>query len=171
MTNVDPAAAITADALNDSSNSKTKDSIKESKNELFKWDQTLKDVELQFPNLENPKQFKVEFKRNYLKIYSPSKVLMDGELFGPIKLEESFWTIDKNTLVIQLEKVNKQEWWSFVVEGAGNQIDTTKIEPENSKLSDLDGETRSMVEKMASDINYRCLINGKSKWVCRVRTI
>jgi hypothetical protein len=41
-------------------------------------------------------------------------------------------------------------WWSTVIEG-DLKIDTQKVEPETSKLSDLDGDTRATVEKMMFD--------------------
>lgn len=44
-------------------------------------------------------------------------------------------------MLIHLEKLMKEQWWENVLTHHP-KIDTTKIEPPNSQLSDLDGETR-----------------------------
>ena len=77
-----------------------------------------------------------------------------GELPHAIHVDESTWTLtttgSTKEIAVHLDKVNQLEWWPHVITSAP-KIDTSKIQPENSKLSDLDGETRGMVEKMMYD--------------------
>ena len=45
-------------------------------------------------------------------------------------------------ITITFEKLDQMSWWECCIKGEPI-IDTTKINPEPSKLSDLDNETRS----------------------------
>lgn len=77
--------------------------------------------------------------------------IIEGELAHEIKVDESVWVIpDGRMLQINFEKVNQMNWWDRLVK-TDPSISTRKINPEPSKLSDLEGETRGLVEKMMYD--------------------
>ena len=85
---------------------------------------------------------------------NPNEPLIQGKWYKKINPSESFWNIEKDgeksILNVNIEKHEGQNWWKSLLEG-DIEIDTQKVEPENSKLSDLDGDTRSTVEKMMFD--------------------
>lgn len=106
-----------------------------------------------FPNVASLKSrdVAVTISKKALKVGLKNQTpIIDDSLHAEIKTEDSLWTIDKNTIVITLEKINQMSWWEKLV-SSDLPISTRKINPEPSKLSDLDGETRSLVEKMMYD--------------------
>jgi rubrerythrin len=120
----------------------------------YSWVQSLQEVTINIPVPPGTKSRLItcEMKKNHIKVgIKGQPPIIDGELFQSIKVDDSFWSLeDQKYISVLLTKQNQMEWWKCLVKG-DPEIDTQKVEPENSKLSDLDPETRSTVEKMMFD--------------------
>jgi len=124
----------------------------------YKWTQQIGDVDVtvEVPGNIKGKDMVVDIKKKKLVLgIKGQEPIISGDLPHEIHADESTWTLTTSPsgtkiLELHLDKVNKMQWWAHVVSSAP-KIDITKIQPENSKLGDLDGETRGMVEKMMYD--------------------
>jgi len=126
--------------------------------ERYVWTQTLSelDILIEVPKLPS-KSFFVEIKSSHLKMgVKGKKLVIDDDLEKEVDPDESLWSMSEEAgvagklMTISLVKKKKMEWWSRVCMG-DPKINTRKIEPENSNLGDLDGDTRKTVEKMMFD--------------------
>ncbi|KAI4252216.1 MAG: hypothetical protein LQ352_004408 [Teloschistes flavicans] len=134
----------------------------------YKWTQTIKDLDVTVPVAGNlrGKDIEVVMTKTKLKVaVKGQEAVIDGDLTHPILADESTWTLETvssptsttttttttKEISLHLDKSNKLEWWPALTTNSPYKIDTSKIVPENSKLGDLDGETRGMVEKMMYD--------------------
>ncbi|KZZ90157.1 nuclear movement protein nudC [Moelleriella libera RCEF 2490] len=124
----------------------------------YKWQQTISELNVTFvvPGNIKSRDLVIDIKKQSLSAgIKGQDPIIKGDLPHAVQVAESTWTLSANTdgtktVEILLDKVYKKEWWAHVVTSAPT-IDVTKISPENSSLSDLDGETRGMVEKMMFD--------------------
>jgi hypothetical protein len=123
----------------------------------YTWTQTLSELNVTIPIPENTRgrDLHVEIKKQKLTAALKSNLqnpIVDAPLTQSIISDDSFWTVeDGNRLVVNLQKLNQMEWWDSVCKDDDIKIDVKKVQPENSSLNDLDGDTRQTVEKMMFD--------------------
>mmetsp|Transcript_155576 Transcript_155576/g.270689 ORF Transcript_155576/g.270689 Transcript_155576/m.270689 type:complete len:338 (-) Transcript_155576:128-1141(-) len=124
------------------------------KTDKYTWTQTLSALEVYVdvrPGVK-AKQIICDIGGETMKVgIKGEEMILSGKLHSKVKPDDCTWVLQDNKVVqITLEKFDNMKWWSCVMQGDPG-IDTKKIVPENSKLSDLDGETRMTVEKMMYD--------------------
>jgi hypothetical protein len=101
---------------------------------------------------------KVEAKRLFVGINGQPPIV-DGELHALIKPDTMVWSLEEvkngKILNINFDKFDTYKWWECVL--VGDQcIDTTKIQPEASKVSDIeDPEMKAQIEKMMFDTRQK----------------
>ncbi|GHP10650.1 hypothetical protein PPROV_000938100 [Pycnococcus provasolii] len=139
------------------------------------WTQTLQDVAMRVfvPDGTKGRDINANIAKKHLTVKVHGEVIVDAPLSDVVKLDDSFWSVgdasvyDKElasndatptsrVVEVHLQKGDDMHWWDCVMEG-DPKISTKKVEPENSKLSDLDGETRTTVEKMMFDQRQKAL--------------
>ncbi|KAI3916535.1 hypothetical protein MKW92_019356 [Papaver armeniacum] len=118
--------------------------------ETYSWGQSLPEVTISIPVPAGTKSKSVicEIKKNHIKVgLKGQPCIIDADFCQSVKVDDCFWSIEDNKVIsILLTKQNKK----YLVQG-DPEIDTQKAEPETTQLSDLDPETRSVVEKMMFD--------------------
>jgi len=125
----------------------------------YVWTQKLEDVQLNIPvdPKYHGKDIVIKYKAKTLFVgIKNGETIIDGEFPNPIKPDTFVWVLDSSSLTdmkmvtITFEKYDSMKWWDCAIKG-DPVINTQKINPEPSKLSDLDGETSRQVNKMMFD--------------------
>lgn len=128
--------------------------------EKYSWTQTLSEVVVTVPVPAGTKgkvcAVSITVDRLSVGLKGQNPVL-DGSLYSPVQPDDCIWSVvDGKAIEITLQKKDTMSWWRAVLQGEP-EIDTQKVQPENSKLSDLDPETRATVEKMMFDQRQKSL--------------
>jgi len=115
------------------------------------WTQRLEDVTINIPVEDKirGRDLKIEYTSKTIFVgIKGGATLLAGDLCSSIKTDSFVWVLETNNtsnskvITITFEKFAGQSWWECIIKGH-TKIDTSKVNPEPSKLSDLDPEMRS----------------------------
>ncbi|MEW5300315.1 MAG: hypothetical protein WDW36_003253 [Sanguina aurantia] len=125
----------------------------------YNWGQTLHEltINVPVPKGTKAKQLAVSISKSKISVGVKGEApILEGELSENIKPDDTMWNMLDSCVEITLTKADGMHWWGSVLKGEP-VIDTQKVEPENSKLTDLDSETRQTVEKMMFDQRQKAM--------------
>ena len=135
-----------------------------SQTDNYVWTQTLEEVNVTIPLGENlrAKDLIVDLGINKVLVAKKdkSKIYINDEWYDKIHTDDSLWTVEegengtKNLTMTLVKWRNTMTWWDCLVKSEP-KIDTQKINPEPSQLSDLDGEMKAQVSKMMFDMRQK----------------
>lgn len=126
----------------------------------YSWAQTLAECTASFPVPPGTRgrDCAVAISRTSLSVgLKGQPPILAGELYAAVKPDDCCWNVvDGRVLEVTLAKASGMEWWRAVVRGEP-EIDVQRVEPESSKLEDLDPDMRATVERMMHDQRQKAL--------------
>ncbi|CAM9933389.1 unnamed protein product [Choristocarpus tenellus] len=91
----------------------------------------------------------------HLSVKGGSGPIIEGQMPGAVSRDGSLWSlVDGNTVVISLEKAQKN-WWRSIVEG-DPEIDATQVDS-TCKISEYNEETQGAIRKIMFDQRQKSL--------------
>ena len=129
----------------------------------YSWTQhDIKEINISIPISSNIRGKDLNVKHDAKEILVEIKgqePIIKGEFFNTIKPGTFLWSLEEvkngKVLTITFEKSDTYKWWESIVKG-DIAIDTTKINPEPSKLSDIeDPEMKAQIDKMMFDTRQK----------------
>jgi len=125
-----------------------------SETEKYTWTQSLQELTAQIylPQGTRARDLNVTVKPTHVTIGLKGQTpIIDDDLEKPVKTSDLFWNVEDNKLlVLTLTKVNQMEWWGRFVKSE-EEISTRRVQPETSRVDELDDETQAVVRKMRFD--------------------
>ena len=83
---------------------------------------------------------------------SSNTVILDGDIYDKIKVEDSIWSIeDEERVILTLEKAG-ENIWKTVIKG-DQEIDATKVD-NSKKLEEFDYETQVILKNIHIYLNF-----------------
>jgi actin-related protein len=133
--------------------------------DAYSWTQhDIKEINISIPIASNIRgkdvTVKYDAKEILVQIRGQDPILK-GEWYAMIKPDSLLWSVEevKNSKIISIyfEKFDNMKWWDCIIKGE-QPIDTAKINPEPSKISDIeDPEMRAQIEKMMFDTRQKSM--------------